>query len=82
MDKNLKLLYCIFASIILAMLNNPVFNNAKLGLWLDKGYSNSLLGIITYNVTNILSYIGFLFIIVFSILLLINNVKNLFKAKN
>lgn len=80
MNKNIKLLYCILASIILALLNNPIFNSAKLGLWLDKGYGSSIFGIITYYMTNVISYLGFLLIIIFSVLLLINNVKGLFKA--
>jgi hypothetical protein len=82
MDKNIKLLYCILASIILALLNNPVFYKAKFGLWLDKGYGSSIFGAITNYMTNILSYLGFLFIILFSILLLINNVKKLFKSES
>ncbi|MDF2484803.1 MAG: hypothetical protein K0R46_971 [Herbinix sp.] len=80
MSKNIKFLYCILASIILALLNSPVFHYAKSGLWLDKGYGSSILGAIMYYMTNIVSLLGFLFIIIFSVLLLIYNVKELIKA--
>lgn len=37
MSKNTKLLYCILGSVMLALLANPIFEYAKLGMFPD-GY--------------------------------------------
>ncbi len=79
MEKNLQLLFCILGGLFLSLLNTPMFNNAKLALWLDKGYGSNIFGVITHYTTNIISFIGFILVIIFSVLLIINNSKLLFK---
>ena len=82
MKKNIQLLLCILASIILALLNSPVFHYAKLGLWQDKGYGSNIFGVITYYTINIVSFLGLISIIIFSVLLITNNVKELINPKS
>lgn len=75
MDKNIKLLYCILGSIILALLNNSIFDNSKFGL-LNAG---TLVGDFIYVLSNILSLIGIMLLVLFSIALIIRNID--FKHK-
>ncbi|MDF2675410.1 MAG: hypothetical protein K0R09_3682 [Clostridiales bacterium] len=78
MDKNAKILYCIFGSAILALLNNPIFSRSMLGIF-QSGYGRNLLGVylefLTKFLTNILSLVGFILLIIFSIMLIIRNVN-------
>lgn len=78
MQKNTKLLYCILGSAILALLNNPIFENSKFGIF-QCGYGGYSLGELLVRFTNILSLIGFILLIVFSIILIIRNIN--FKDK-
>ncbi|WML33191.1 hypothetical protein [Clostridium sp. OS1-26] len=78
MSKNTKLLYCILGSAILALSANPVFECAKLGMF-PSGYGGHLFGELIVIFTNIISLVGFILVIVFSIMLIIININ--FKDK-
>lgn len=77
MGKNIKLLYCILGSFVLALLNSPILSYAKLGMF-PGGYAGTV-GVFLVLISNILSLIGFLLLILFSIILIINNLN--FKEK-
>lgn len=75
MDKNIKLLYCILGSIILALLNNSIFDHSKFGLF----SAGTLVGDFIYVLSNILSIIGIILLVLFSMELIIRNID--FKHK-
>ena len=77
MIKNTKLLYCILGRLLLALLNNPIFKYSKFGLSIT--YKNIILNNFINWSSSMLSLIGFILLIVFSIILIINNIK--FKDK-
>lgn len=70
MDKNIKLLYCILGSIVLALLNNSIFIGAKFSLF-DAG---TLVGRLIIVLSDILSLIGIILLVLFSITLIIRNI--------
>lgn len=78
MSKNAKILYCILGSAILALLNSPIFLNSMLGIF-QSGYGGNLFTVyfvfIAKFLTNILSLIGFILLIIFSVKLIIRNVN-------
>ena len=74
MDKNNKLLYCIVGSVVLSLLNSSMFEYARIGLF-PGGYGTHVLGILLFKLADIISLIGFLLLILFSIMLIINNIK-------
>ncbi|QFG00083.1 hypothetical protein PB01_15305 [Psychrobacillus glaciei] len=74
MSKNAKLLYCILGSIVLALLNSPMLSYAKLGIFTG-GYGGNIFGELLFLIANILSLIGFIFLILFSLILIINNIN-------
>ncbi|QUH21212.1 hypothetical protein [Alkaliphilus sp. B6464] len=74
MDKNKQILYCILGSVILASLNSSIFAYSKLGMF-PGGYGTSIFGEIIVLLTNILSLAGFVLLAVFSIILIIKNIK-------
>ena len=74
MSKNAKLLYCILGSAILALLNSPMLSYAKLGIF-PGGYGGSIFGLLLVPIVNILSLIGFILLIIFAIILIINNIN-------
>lgn len=78
MIKNSKLLYCILGSAILALLNNPILSLAKLGIF-KNGYGANIFGEVLVLFTDLLSFLGFLLLMLFSIILIVNNVS--FKEK-
>ncbi|MNO37564.1 hypothetical protein D3C76_276480 [compost metagenome] len=78
MGKNVKLLYCILGSAVLALLNNPTLSYAKLGMF-RSGYGGSIFGELFVLIIDFLSLVGFLLLILFSIRLIINNLS--FKEK-
>lgn len=78
MEKNNKILYCILGSIILALITNPIFEYSRLGIF-QGGYGGNLFGELLVNVTNIVSLVGYLLAIAFSIILIISNLN--FKGK-
>lgn len=74
MSKNAKLLYCILGSVVLAFLNSPLLGYAKLGMF-SGGYGGNIFGEILVRITNLLSLIGFIFLMIFSLMLIINNIN-------
>jgi hypothetical protein len=75
MNINKNLLYCILGSTILAMLNSSIFQNVSLGLFAFGNVGNTLNSIFKYG-TNVISALGFILVIFFSILLIINNMHD------
>ncbi|MBC8587212.1 hypothetical protein [Paratissierella segnis] len=73
MEKNIRISFCILGSFILAFLNHGIFERSRLGLF-PGGYGSHVLGVIIVNLANIVSLVGFLLIIVFSVILIINNI--------
>ncbi|MEL7648745.1 MAG: hypothetical protein AAGU76_11665 [Sedimentibacter sp.] len=75
MSKNSKLLYSILGCFILALLNNPIFESSRLGIF---EYARDLAFVVIYQIFNILinvlSFTGFVLLIVFSVRLIISNV--------
>lgn len=78
MGKNVKLLYCILGSAVLALLNNPTLSYARLGMF-RSGYGASIFGEMFVLITDFLAWVGYLLLIFFSIRLVINNLS--FKEK-
>ena len=74
MIKNSKLMYCILGSAILALLNTPILSYAKLGIF-KSGYGGNIYGELLVITTNILSFVGFILLILFSIVLIVNNLS-------
>lgn len=74
MIKNSKLMYCILGSAILALLNTPILSYAKLGIF-ESGYGGNIYGELLVITTNILSFVGFILLILFSIVLIVNNLS-------
>lgn len=72
MKNNKNLLFCLFGSLMLAIINNPIFEYSRLGMF-KGGYGGNLLGEFIYNFTDVISLIGYLLLIVFAILLIIKN---------
>ncbi|MBV7273864.1 hypothetical protein I6U48_13200 [Clostridium sp. PL3] len=79
MERSIKLLFCLLGSVFLALLKCPVFGYAEQALWEGRGYGSSSTGIIFYNIINVISFIGFILIVIFSIALIIVNLN--FKDK-
>lgn len=79
MDKNIKLLFCILGSTILVLLKSPIFENAKFALFEDNGYGVNSFGNAVYRISNLISFIGFILVIIFSCALIITNLN--FKNK-
>ncbi len=65
----MKLLYCILGSAILALLNNPVFSEARFAI-----HMKYLFVILFIRLVNILSLFGFILLIIFSSILIIRNI--------
>ncbi|MEG0385827.1 MAG: hypothetical protein RR642_13835 [Solibacillus sp.] len=74
MSRNRKLLYCILGSAILAFMNSPMLGMAKLGMF-PGGYGGHLIGELLVLIANIVSLIGFILLIIFSVILIINNLN-------
>lgn len=75
MSKNLKLLYSILGCFIIALINNPIFENSRFGIFENaRGLTFAMIYQIYNLLINILSFIGFVLLIVFSIKLIVNNV--------
>ena len=76
MSKNVKLLYCILGSVLLSVLNNPIFESSRFGIFESlHGINWAVVYQIYYLIINVLSFLGFLLLILFSIKLIINNIK-------
>lgn len=74
MGKNTKILYCILGSAILALLNSPVFSRSMLGIFRG-GYGSSIFGILLVGLINIVSFIGFISLGIFSVILIERNIN-------
>lgn len=74
MDKNIKLIYCIVGSAILALLSTPIFDYAQLGMF-PGGYGGNIFGELIVRITDIVSLAGFILLILFSIVLIVNNIS-------
>ncbi|ETT85952.1 hypothetical protein MKZ08_16440 [Viridibacillus sp. FSL R5-0477] len=74
MGRNVKLLYCILGSAVLALLNSPILGYAKLGMF-PGGYGGHVIGHLLVLIADILSLVGFLLLIIFSFILIINNIN-------
>lgn len=76
MSKNAKLLYCILGSVLLSLLNNPILESSRFGIFENlHGNIWAVVYQIYYLLINVLSWIGFILLIVFSINLIKNNIK-------
>ncbi|MEA5096492.1 MAG: hypothetical protein VB128_16185 [Sedimentibacter saalensis] len=76
MNKNIKLLYCILGSVLLAALNNPIFEHSSLGIFEGlHGINWAVVYQIYLLLINVLSFLGFILLIFFSIKLILNNIK-------
>lgn len=73
MEKNIRLIYCILGSVILALINSPMLQFARIGLF-PGGYGGHLLGILVVRLSDIVSFVGYVLMAVFSIMLIINNI--------
>ncbi len=74
MDRNVKLLYCMLGSAVLALLNSPIFGMAKLGMF-PGGYGGHIFGHLLVLIANIVSLVGFILLLFFSLILIINNIN-------
>lgn len=74
MNRNVKLLYCLLGSAVLALLNSPILDYAKLGMF-PGGYGGHIFGHLIVLIADILSLAGFLLLIFFSLILIINNIN-------
>ena len=73
-SKNIKLLYCILGSFILTLLQTPVLFQATytiFGGWSGANLFTELL----YRVFGAISFIGVILLIIFSIYLIISNIR-------
>lgn len=70
MDKNIKLLFCMIGSAVLALLNNTIFEYSKFGLF----YAGTLIGSLIDILSNILSLLGIILLAIFSIILILRNI--------
>lgn len=75
MDKSLRILYCLIGSLTLAILRAPFLEYAKYA-WYD-GFSHTTFSSLLFNISNLISMIGFWLAIVFAIALIIVNVIEL-----
>jgi hypothetical protein len=75
MNSNSKLLSSIFGCLILASLNNPLFEKARFGILENANGITIVMIYQIYNlIINILSFTGFVLLVVFSIKLIIKNI--------
>ena len=74
MDKNKQLLYCIFGSFILALLNSPMLEFARMELFWNVSRGSSFGKAIVLS-SNIISLAGYILLAVFSSVLIIRNMK-------
>ena len=75
MDKNIKLFYCLLGSTFLALLKSSLLTPAEAALFEGTGFGASLFGRAVYNITNIVSFTGFVLVIIFSSILIITNIN-------
>ncbi|GEM_PF-922632 len=77
MNKNSKLLYSILGCFILTLLNNPMLENSRLGIFENtRGLTFAIIYQVYNFIINTISFVGFVLLIVFSIKLVIINTIN------
>ncbi|MDY0236349.1 MAG: hypothetical protein RBR71_09985 [Gudongella sp.] len=74
MEKNKQLLYCILGSLMLALLNSRIFEFSRLGIF-SGGYGGNAFGEIIVLSSNVLSLAGYILLAVFSIILILKNIR-------
>ena len=74
MNKNKQLLYCILGSFLLTLLNGRIFEMAIMGLF-PSGYGGVFLGEVVVLLSNVLSLLGVILLAIFSIILIVKNMK-------
>jgi hypothetical protein len=75
LKENKNIVYCLLGSFILAMLTNPIFEFAESVLYFDRGYGTPFYGPTLHRIISILSGFGFLMLIIFSVVLILNNIR-------
>lgn len=77
MDKNnTKLLFCLLGGTFLVLLKSPVFESAKFALYEGtSGYGGHKLGESLFHISNILSFIWFILVVMFLIWLIVRNLN-------
>ncbi|MDU3017585.1 hypothetical protein [Clostridium perfringens] len=73
-EANQKLLLCILGSIILILLQLPIIHTALFNIF-GGGSGANMFTIVLYNLKNLLSFIGTILLIIFSITLIFKNIK-------
>ncbi|HWK23620.1 MAG TPA: hypothetical protein VNS08_11380 [Ureibacillus sp.] len=73
MTKNAKLLYCLLGSFVLALLNSSLLQPALMGVF-SGGGANTLEQFVMM-LADILSFIGFILLILFSLMLIYRNTR-------
>ncbi|QCR31181.1 hypothetical protein [Lysinibacillus sp. SGAir0095] len=76
MTKNAKLLYCLLGSAVLALLNSPILGSALVGVFSGGGALEEFILL----VADILSFVGYILLILFSLMLIYYNSKSKFKG--
>ncbi|HWL11498.1 MAG TPA: hypothetical protein VNQ57_00810 [Ureibacillus sp.] len=71
MTKNAKLLYCLLGSAVLALLGSTIFEPALYGV-----FSGAFQEFVVL-VADILSFIGFILLIIFALMLIYYNTKKI-----
>lgn len=75
MTKNAKLLYCLLGSFVLAMLNSTLLGSALVGV-----FNGGALEEFIVLVADILSFVGYILLIIFSLMLIYYNTKSKFRG--
>ncbi|MCM3388323.1 hypothetical protein [Ureibacillus chungkukjangi] len=76
MTKNAKLLYCLLGSFVLAMLNSTLLGSALVGVFNGGGALEEFIVL----VADILSFVGYILLIIFSLMLIYYNTKSKFRG--
>jgi len=78
-SRNIKLLFCIFGSFMLTLLQTPLFFHAIYNAF-GGGSGANLFTIYIYKLFSKISFVGVILIIIFSFILIISNIN--FKENN
>jgi hypothetical protein len=72
--KNVKLLYCILGSFMLTLLQTPYFFRATYTMFGGASGANAFTSMI-YRLFGVISFAGVILVIIFSCILIINNIN-------
>ncbi len=78
-SRNIKLLFCIFGSLMLTLLQTPLFFRATYNAF-GGGSGANLFTMNTYKLFSIISFVGVILVIIFSFILIMSNIN--FKENN